>query len=430
MPMPQVKSAAVLVLVKTGSRYETKNINGISHFWEHMAFKGTKKRPSSLAITSLIDGIGGSFNAFTAKDHTGFYIKAESRHLDLICDVLSDMLLNSLVDEKELEKERGVITQEINMYEDQPHQRVGELFEELMFGENNPLGWPISGSKENVASISRQQILDYINRMYHSASIVVGVAGDLSQTCHPGVPTYVGTIGSSDGKEAIASLQHDTQLINKYFSQISPGKENLYDHYEAKQTTPQSLIKYKKTDQAHLCLGVRGYNITHPDRYALALLGTILGGNMSSRLFLEIREKRGLAYHISSGSEEYADTGYFVTQAGLKISAVDEAIKVILDEFNKLRVGAASAEELSRAKLFWRGKMVLSLEDSFRTAAFYATQELLENKIETPEEVMARVDAVTSEDIQRVAKNIFLNKNLNLAIIGPFKENLWKELSF
>lgn len=404
MPMPQVKSAAVLVLVKTGSRYETKKINGISHFWEHMAFKGTKKRPSSLAITSLIDGIGGSFNAFTGKDHTGFYIKAESRHLDLICDVLSDMLLNSLVDEKELEKERGVITQEINMYEDQPHQRVGELFEELMFGENNPLGWPISGSKENVASISRQQILDYINRMYHSASIVVGVAGNVETP--------------------------DRASVQDYFDQIKFGSENKFDPAVAGQDSPRSLVYYKKTDQAHLCLGVRGYNITHPDRYVLALLATILGGNMSSRLFLEIREKRGLAYHISSGSEEYADTGYFVTQAGLKISAVDEAIKVILDEFNKLRVGAASAEELSRAKLFWRGKMVLSLEDSFRNAAFYATQELLENKIETPEEVMARVDAVTSEDIQRVARNIFLNKNLNLAIIGPFKENLWKELSF
>ncbi|MEK7127874.1 MAG: pitrilysin family protein [Patescibacteria group bacterium] len=398
--MPQVKSAAVLVLVKTGSRYETKKINGISHFLEHMAFKGTKRRPSNLLISSIIDGIGGSFNAFTTKDHTGFYIKAASENLDLILDLLSDLVQNSLIDDQELEKERGAIIEEINMYEDQPQNRVGELYEELLFGDH-PLGWQISGTKETVARITRNDVLDYIQNMYHSTAIVVGVVGAI-----PELP------------------------VQKYFGKIKPGKENKFDPVTAEQDTPKSLIYYKKTDQAHVCLGVRGYSISHPDRYPLALLSTIIGGYMSSRLFQEIRMKRGLAYYVSSGSEEYADTGYFVTQAGLRIDAVSDAVKIILEQFDLLKNKPPSLEELRRAKDYWRGKMVLSLEDSFRNAAFYATQELLEGKIETPDEVMARVDAVTTEDIQRVAKNIFLNKNLNLAIIGPFKENLWKELSF
>jgi predicted Zn-dependent peptidase len=403
VPMPQVKSVAVLVLVKTGSRYETKETNGISHFLEHMAFKGTKSRPSSLAITSLIDGIGGSFNAFTGKDHTGFYIKAASEHLDLITDVLSDMILNSLIDPAEMEKEKGVIIEEINQTEDQPSYRVMELYEELLFGDC-PMGWRISGTKETVAKISRQQVLNYIKNKYVGKNMVIGIGGGIQK----------------DGNSG----------IQDFFEKINAGTENNFEKYKNNQEAPKASVHYKRTDQAHLCLGVRGYNISHPDRYVLALLTTILGGNMSSRLFLEIREKRGLAYHISAASEEFADIGYFVTQAGLRINAVEDAIKVILDEFNKLRANPPTLDELRRAKDFWRGKMVLGLEDSFRNAAFYANQELLENKIETPEEVLARVDAVTGEDIQRVAKNIFLNNNLNLAIIGPFKEKEWKELSF
>lgn len=395
--MPQVKSAAALVLVKTGSRYETKKLNGLSHFLEHMAFKGTKKRPSSLAITSLIDGIGGSFNAFTSKDHTGFYIKAESHHLDLILDVLSDMVLNSLINKIELEKERGIIVEEINMYEDRPEARVEELFEELLFGKNNPLGWRISGEKDSIARITRDDVLDCINNKYVGKNMVIGIAGNL-----PRHRFWTHSLRS--------------------FARMTTGEENNFEKIKLKQNNPQSLVHYKKTDQAHLCLGFPALPLNHPDKYVLALLTTILGGNMSSRLFLEVREKRGLAYHISSGVEEYADTGYFVTQAGLRLNALNEAIKVILEEFNKLRALAASAEELSRAKLFWRGKMALSLEDSFRVASFYASQELLENKIETPEEILARLDVVTGEDIKRVANTIFVPHNLNLALIGPFKD--------
>jgi len=345
VPMPQVKTAAALVMVEAGSRYENKKINGLSHFLEHMIFKGTKKRPNSLAITSLIDGIGGSFNAFTGKEYTGFYVKAESRHLELILDVLSDMVTNSLYDAKELDKERGVIIEEINMYEDQPQARVSELFEELLY-DNQPLAWRICGEKDVIKKVSREDMLSYVNKMYHSSAIVVGMAGDLK----------------------------NPDLAEKYFGNVPKGGENKYEKVLEKQSKPQSLVYHKKTDQAHLCLGVRAYDMNHPDRYVLDVLGTILGGNMSSRLFLEVREKRGLAYYIHADNEEFHDTGYFMAQAGLNLSNVDEAIRVILGEYGKMRAKAVSAPELRRAKDYARGKMVLSLEDSFRTASYYTAQ--------------------------------------------------------
>ncbi|MBI3559406.1 insulinase family protein [Candidatus Gottesmanbacteria bacterium] len=399
VPMPQVKSVTALVMVAAGSRYESQRINGLSHFLEHMIFKGTKRRPSSLAISSLIDGIGGQFNAFTSKEYTGFYVKAESRHLNLILDVLSDMLLNSLYDPKELDKERGVIIEEINMYEDQPQARVSELFEELLYGKQ-PLAWRISGEKKNIREITHKDMTDYVRKMYHSKAMVIGLAGNI-----------------------------ENNNINKYFGNIFSGEENKYLPVAEKQTKSKSLIYYKKTDQAHLCLGVRAYDLNHPDRYALAVLGTILGGNMSSRLFIEVREKRGLAYYVHADSEEFHDCGYFVTQAGLRLADISDAIKVILNEFNKMKNNLVPEKELRRAKDHARGRMVLGLEDSYRTASFYASQELLRKEIETPEEVLAKIEAVTAEDIQRVAKDIFVNQKLNLAIVGPFKK-AWKELSF
>ncbi len=398
--MPSVKTATALVMVEAGSRYETAKINGISHFLEHMVFKGTLKRPSSLAISSLIDGIGGAFNAFTGKEYTGFYVKSESSHLDLVLDVISDMLQNSLFDPKELDKERGVIIEEINMYEDQPQARVGELFEEVLYGDQ-PLAKRISGTKEIIQKITREEMVDYVNHMYHSKAIVVGLAGDIKNN-----------------------------NINKYFGNVPKGNENKFEPVRDHQEKAKSLVQYKKTDQAHLCVGVRAYDMDHPDRYVLGVLGTILGGNMSSRLFIEVREKRGLAYSVHADNEEFHDCGYFVTQAGLRISDTSDAIKVILEEFNKTKDSLVSTEELRRAKDYSKGKMVLALEDSFKVASFYTAQELLRHEIETPEEVLEKIEAVTAEDIQRVAKDIFVNEKLNLAIIGPFREKIWKELSF
>lgn len=400
VPMPSVESVAALVMVATGSRYETPEDNGISHFLEHMIFKGTKNRPSSLAITSLVDGIGGSFNAFTSKEYTGFFIKSSGEHLNLILDVLSDMLLNSLYDEKELEKEKGVIIEEINMYEDQPQARVGELFEKLLY-DGSPLAKRISGEKENIKGMTREKIVSYVDKMYHSSSIVVGIAGEIG----------------ARGEKLEAR-----ELAEKYFGNVNKGPENKYEPAKDTQDKAKSLVYFKQSDQAHLCLGVRAFPLGHPDRYVLSLLSTILGGNMSSRLFLEIREKRGLAYYVHSGAEEYLDAGYFVTQSGLNIDAAPEAIKVILSEYAKLSADLVTTEELTRAKDYHHGKMVLSLEDSYRNASFYASQEVTEKRIETPEEMLANYDKVTAADIQRVAKEIFKEDKLNLAVVGPFKD--------
>lgn len=393
-PMPQVKSVTALVMVEAGSRYETAKINGISHFLEHMTFKGTKSRPNSLAITSLIDSIGGAMNAFTSKEYTGFFIKADASHTELLLDVISDMLQNSLFDPKEMDKERGVIIEEINMYEDQPQARVGELFEELLYGKE-PLGWRIIGSKNNINSITRDDMVDYVNKMYHAKSLVVGLAGN---------------------------IENGTDLVNKYFGSLAEGTENEFKPVEPAGGRPGSLIHYKKTDQAHLCLGVPAFPINHPDRYVLSVLGNILGGNMSSRLFIEVREKRGLAYYVHSSPEEFHDVGYFMTQSGLKLDSVTDAIKVIIEQYNLLTAKKVSHEELQRAKDNAKGKMILAWEDSFKVASFYTSQELMEKKVETPEEVLEKINAVTEEDILRVAKQIFVSKNLNLALIGPFKD--------
>lgn len=394
VPMESAKSVTALVMVAAGSRYETKKLNGISHFLEHMIFKGTKRRPSSLAISSLIDSVGGTFNAFTSKDHTGFYVKAEASHLELTLDVLSDMLLNSLYDFTELNKERGVIIEEINMYEDQPQSLVGEYFEELLYGDS-PLGRRIIGTKENIQNITRAEMMDYVNKMYHSGSIVVGIAGRAGEK--------------------------ESRKVGEYFGIVPQGPENKFAPSPDSQERPRSLVHYKKTDQAHLCLGVRAYPLGHPDRYVLAVLANILGGNMSSRLFLEVREKRGLAYYVHSAIEEYHDRGYFVSQAGLRISAVEEAIKIINQQYGLATDKKVTPEELQRAKEFFKGRMVLRLEDSYNMAAMYTVQELLEKKMETPEEILGEVEKVTAEDIQRVAKDIFRDQRLNLAVVGPFK---------
>lgn len=398
-PMPQVKSVTVLVMVEAGSRYENVKNNGISHFLEHMMFKGTKKRPSKQDIAVLLDGIGASFNAFTSKEYTGFYVKTSMEHRDLIMDVLSDMVLNSLYPAAEVERERGVITEEINMDEDDPAGRVFQVFEALMF-DKSPLGMRISGEKENIAAISRDEIVSYVRQMYHTGSMVVTVAG---------------AIGDSPSAAS--------DLVEKYFGEVIPGNENTYERVKIEQENPKVKIYEKKTEQAHFCLGFPGYSMSHPDRYVASVMANILGGNMSSRLFQEVREKRGLAYYVSAGSDEYLDTGYVLANAGVRLEAASEAIQVVLEQFNLMTEKAVLASELRRAKDYAKGKMILALEDSFRVASFFAGQELLEKKILTPEEILAKVEAVTEDDILRVAKDIFNKKLINLAVVGPFKDS-------
>ncbi len=396
IPMSSFESVTVLVMVKAGSRYETRENNGISHFLEHMAFKGTEKRPSAIAISTLIDGIGGEFNAFTGKEVTGYYIKSSANHIDLCMDVLSDMLMHSLFDPKEIDKERGVILEEINLYEDTPARKIGDIYERLLY-KDTPMGWDISGEKDVIRKIQREDFLFYMSSLYSADNIVIVVAGG---------------IDSAKAKE----------LVNNHFGDMNKFNTLNYTKVVENQEKPAVFIKRKTTEQVHIALGVRTVPLEHRDRYPLSLLSAILGGGMSSRLFHEVREKRGLAYYVRSSSEHYQDCGSLVSMAGVDPKRVEEAIKVMVQEYGKIRNSKSEIrnEEVTKAKKFLKGHLVLELEDSRAVAGFYGSQEMLEKKIDTPEEVIAKTKSVSLEDVERVAKRYFVNKGLNLAVIGNF----------
>jgi len=396
VPMKNTKAVTILVEVGTGSKYETKEINGLSHFLEHMLFKGTKKRPSSLEITETIDRIGGINNAFTGKDSTGFWAKSDAKHLDLILDWVSDIFLNSKLEEKEIKKEKGVIIEEMNMCLDTPISYIGDLWEKLIYGDQ-PAGWLIIGEKENILNFKRIDFLNYLKNHYSAKNTIICVAGNTTSE--------------------IAE-----EKIKKYFSNINTQNPKAKLKVIEKQEKPQILIHFKKTDQTHLHLGVRGYNLFHPQRFAQMILATILGGFMSSRLFISIREKKGFAYYVSTVADINADTGYLVTRAGVDNNKIEEVIKLILKEYQSLKNKKIEKSELKKAKENLKGTLILSLESSDSQASFYTDQELLTNKILTPEEQFKRIDAVTIEDVKKVAKNIFKSENLNLAVIGPFKD--------
>ncbi len=407
IPMPSFESATSLVMVGAGSRYETKQNSGISHFLEHMAFKGTKKRPSAIDISGLIDGIGGEFNAFTGKETTGYYVKSAVSHVDLCLDVLSDMLQNSKLDETEIEKEKGVILEEINLYEDTPSRKIGDVYEKLLYGDT-PMGWDIAGEKDVIRSITREDFQSYMKSLYSADNITVVVAG-----------------GINEGKTVA--------LVEKYFGQMPKFDTLRYLKVVEKQDKPRVFIKEKKTEQVHIALGFRTVPLNHPDHYTLSVLSAILGGGMSSRLFHEVREKRGLAYYVRTGSEQYQDVGNLVSTAGLDPKRVEEGIKVIVEEYSNISnlKSQISKQELNKAKEFLKGHFVLELEDSRSVAGFYSQQELLEEKIENPDEIMAKIDKVTAADVEKAAEKYFKENSMNLAVIGNFSsgqnfENLLK----
>lgn len=396
-------SLTTILMVGAGSRYENKKNNGIAHFFEHMAFKGSKKYPNSFLISSTIEGIGGIFNAFTSKDHTGYWIKSTDEHFEVVIDVLSDMVLNPILLVEEIEREKGVIVEEINMYEDNPQRKVGELFENLLY-QGNPLGFDIAGSKETVRSFSHLTFIDYIKNLYHPKNAVLVVAGGL---------------GKNNNKELKKIIE---EKFLKWKSRQS-ASINSFLSIKENQVKPEILIKYKKTEQAHFCLGFRAFSFNDSRKYVLSVLSAILGGGMSSRLFIQVRERRGLCYYISTGSELYHDCGNFVTQAGVtnQLKKIKEAVKVILNEHKKIIKGDIKRDELKRAKELIKGRFLLSLEDSARVATYFGRKQLLENKIKTPEEIIKKIEAVEIDEITSLAKQLFTEKNLNLALIGPFK---------
>lgn len=395
IPMPGVSSATVLVLIGAGGRYETREKIGLSHFLEHMIFKGTKKRPSAFAISSLVDSVGGENNAFTDKSLTGFYIKVRSDKLSLACDILSDTLQNSLFLPEEIARERGTIIEEINMYEDTPMYKIDDVFYQLLYA-GHPLGWSVAGTKETVSRITRADFEDYTRKFYQGKDMVLAVAGKVTP-------------------------EQAAKLAEEFFAGIVVGEKSGPVAFTAKQNQAKVQIESKKTDQAHLYLGFPAFSFFDPDKTVLNVLSAILGGGMSSRLFIQVRERRGLAYYVSSVTDYFAETGLIAARAGLNTQKIAEAIKVILEEFEKIKTGDVSEEELVKAKEFLKGRTTLSLENSRAVAAWYGEKELLEGKLETPAEVFAKVDAVALEDIVRVAKRVFVPEKRNLAIIGPYK---------
>lgn len=392
-PMRDTEAATLWVLFGTGSKYEVKKINGVSHFLEHLFFKGTKSRPRPGQVWRELDRIGAQKNAFTSKEYTGYYVKAAAKHFDIGLDIVSDILIEPLFKKEEVEKERGVILQELAMYEDDPRRQASEIFEDLMYGDQ-PAGWDIGGTPETVKNISREDIVNYKKSHYITANAVVAVAGNVDP-------------------ETVFSK------VEKAFSKMPEGKKVNKLKVKEAQRSPQIKFKNKQVDQTHLRLGVRAYDMFDERRYALQVLSTILGGNMSSYLWKEIREKAGLTYYISAGAEEYTDSGYLLASAGVAHENMEKTVKKIVEILRKLSQRGVSEGEIKFAKEFIRGSTALAFETTDEVATFLASQELFYEKILTPQDILKKIEAVTRSDIIRVIKDIFRENKINLAAITP-----------
>jgi len=395
IPSKNTKTVAILVLVGTGSRYETKDINGISHFLEHMFFKGTTRRPDKVRIAQELDAVGAAYNAFTGKEYTGYWVKTDSKHAELAVDVVSDMFLNSTIPAEEIERERGVIIGEIDMYEDTPMRKVGDIFEELLYGDH-PAGWNIAGRKSVIKSIKRDDFIKYRKIHYRARNTIIVMAGNIE-------------------------VKKAKTLVKKYFKDIRGGASPKALELKERQTKPQIKIKNKKTDQTHLVLGVRAFDMFDKRRWALSILGIVLGGNMSSRLFIKIRDVLGLGYYIHAGASLTIDSGYFEVSTGVDRRRTAEAIEAILEELKKAKKNGITEAELKKAKDYIRGSTLISLESSDSLAGYYGMQELLTKKVLTPQEKFRMIDRVSARDVKKVARDIFKSKGLNLAIIGTIE---------
>ncbi|MEX2211956.1 MAG: pitrilysin family protein [Gaiellaceae bacterium] len=394
-PMPHVQSVTCLLMIAAGSRYETRETNGIAHFAEHMFFKGTERRPRARDITSAVDTIGGEVNAFTSKEYTGYYVKCGADERDTAFDVLLDMIRHSKFEAEEIEREKGVIVEEMNMYYDTPRDFIGGAYDSLLYGDQ-PLGWHVIGTKETVRAATRETFLEYLDRWYQPERIIVGVGGRIEGDLIADLERMLGDLSATD----------------------TPAPEPVV---ATNGTAPRVALHTKQSDQAHICLGVRSYPLVHPDRYAVQLMTTILGGGMSSRLFTEVRERRGLAYYVFALNNGYTDTGSLYSQAGVDIDRIDEAITTIVTELRRMAEEPVPADELERARSSAKGRFVLQIESPQAMTLFGLRRAVLEGAATEPAEVLAGLDAVTAEDIQRVSQDL-LTAQLNLALVGPFED--------
>ena len=390
--MPHSRSVSLAILVGAGSCYESKEEAGISHFAEHLFFKGTERRPTAKEISQDIEGVGGIINGATDKEVTIYWCNVASPHFPIALDVLSDLFLNSRFDSNEIERERNVVNEEIKMNLDLPQQRVNMLIDELLWPDQ-PLGREVIGYKETVSRLTRDQLLSYLARRYMPSNTVLSIAGNIQH------------------EEALAQIE---PVFEKWPARELPTGYTTND----KQTAARLRIEHKDIEQAHLLLAVHGFSRSHPQRFTLDLLSTVLGSGMSSRLFTEIREHRGLAYDIHSYAEHFLNSGSFAVYAGVDPKRIDSAVAAILEELAKVKQGIGTAE-LTRAKELSKGRLYLRFEDSQNVALWYGSQEILLRQILDVEDVISIVDAITIDELQQVAEEILTDSGLNLAVTGP-----------
>jgi predicted Zn-dependent peptidase len=393
VPQPQSMATTVLILVSTGSEYEKKEINGISHFLEHLCFKGTKRRPDSGLISHELDSLGAEYNAFTGNEITGYFAKAANKNFQKILDVVSDLYLNPIIDENEMNKERGVIIEEINMYEDLPMEKVREDFNFLLYGDQ-PAGWSIAGRKDVIQKLTKDDIHTYRNLHYIAPKTTVVVAGGL------GVNPEV--------------------VIGEYFAGIGTGNAISKIKTVENQDCPKTFFREKQTDQTHLVMGVRAFDLFDDRKYALSVLSDVLGGSMSSRLFKKIRDEMGAAYYIRSSADLSSDCGMLAVSTGVDKERVSEIVEAILFEMKDIRDNLLKEDELNKAKEHISGRLVLQLETSDEVAGFYGSEEAIMGFVRTPEEILENIKKITAEDVRNVARDIIKDDRLNLCAIGMF----------
>jgi len=394
-PIEGTKSVTVLCLVGAGSRYETADINGVSHYLEHMFFKGAQRFKNAAEVSGAIDGVGGDFNAFTAKEYAGYYVKLASHQKEVAFDVIGDMMTGAAFLEEEIQKERGVIMEEYNMYQDTPMYQVGWDFERLLFGDQ-PMGWDQIGTKETIQALQRDTFVKYKEDLYTPDNTVISVSGHF------------------DEDEVM-------DLINKYFP-LPDGKRAFdFKAYTEIPNEKKVVLQHKKTEQGHIIVGFPGLPARHEDEYAEKVLAVILGGNMSSRMFMSVREAQGLCYYIRTSTDDYTDCGAITTSAGVNVESVEKAITAIMTEYKKIQDEPVDEKELTKGKEFMKGKIILRLEDSEEYAHMMGKQLLLHSEVRSVDDILKKIDAVTAEDVQRVARTLFTEDKVKLAMIGPYE---------
>jgi predicted Zn-dependent peptidase len=386
-------TVTVLALVEAGSKYESKQENGISHFLEHMCFKGTEKRVGASNIALELDTLGTQYNAFTGQEFTGYYAKGRSTQVSEMIDIVSDIYLHSTLPTDEIEKEKGVIRDEINMYEDMPTRKVYDLFQTLLYGDQ-PAGWSIAGDKKRVSEFTRKDFVNYRKKHYTASATTIVVAGDIDEK------------------------QVTTQLV-QIFKEVPTAKKTSKKKVKEAQSEPALLVQNKKTDQTHILLGFRSFDIYNKENAIVSMLSGVLGSGMSSRLFRKVRDEMGCGYYVGAYNDTTTDTGVLTLRAGVAPERAVEVVKALLAECSKLKNELVTDEELSKVRQIASGGLFMGLESSDAVAEFYGSQVILHKEILTPKEVEEKLSKVTPADIQRVAKKIFTRKNLNLALIGP-----------